>query len=133
MKTGVGEGARTPDHWNHNPVLYQLSYAHQRCAVIVRSTREAGETKHGILALLTELFKKRQESAKIGFAPFDPKSKRRAGGRLLPLSRVLKRSKLFHQTESIPVAPGLLDLASMEAVNGNGGARHAFSRRGHPF
>ncbi len=27
-RTGVSEGIRTPDHWNHNPALYQLSYAH---------------------------------------------------------------------------------------------------------
>ena len=25
---GVSEGIRTPDHRSHNPVLYQLSYAH---------------------------------------------------------------------------------------------------------
>ena len=25
---GVGDGARTHDHRNHNPGLYQLSYAH---------------------------------------------------------------------------------------------------------
>ena len=24
----VGEGARTLDSWDHNPVLYQLSYTH---------------------------------------------------------------------------------------------------------
>ncbi len=24
----MSEGIRTPDHWNHNPALYQLSYAH---------------------------------------------------------------------------------------------------------
>ena len=27
-KNGVSEGFRTPDHRSHNPVLYQLSYAH---------------------------------------------------------------------------------------------------------
>ena len=27
-KFGVSEGIRTPDHRSHNPVLYQLSYAH---------------------------------------------------------------------------------------------------------
>ncbi len=27
---GVDDGARTHDHWNHNPGLYQLSYAHQK-------------------------------------------------------------------------------------------------------
>ena len=27
-RSGVSEGIRTPDHWNHNPALYQLSYAH---------------------------------------------------------------------------------------------------------
>ena len=27
-KNGVGDGARTHDRWNHNPELYQLSYAH---------------------------------------------------------------------------------------------------------
>ena len=27
-KTGVADGARTRDHWNHNPGLYQLSYSH---------------------------------------------------------------------------------------------------------
>src|SRR6266498_2064358 len=25
---GVSEGTRTPDTWDHNPVLYQLSYTH---------------------------------------------------------------------------------------------------------
>ena len=25
---GVDDGARTHDHWNHNPGLYQLSYIH---------------------------------------------------------------------------------------------------------
>ncbi len=25
----VSNGARTRDHWNHNPVLYQLSYTHR--------------------------------------------------------------------------------------------------------
>jgi hypothetical protein len=27
---GVADGARTHDHWNHNPGLYQLSYSHHR-------------------------------------------------------------------------------------------------------
>ena len=27
-KIGVDDGARTHDHWNHNPGLYQLSYVH---------------------------------------------------------------------------------------------------------
>ena len=27
-KDGVDDGARTHDHWNHNPGLYQLSYIH---------------------------------------------------------------------------------------------------------
>ena len=26
----MSDGARTRDHWNHNPELYQLSYAHHR-------------------------------------------------------------------------------------------------------
>lgn len=26
---GVADGARTHDHWNHNPGLYQLSYSHR--------------------------------------------------------------------------------------------------------
>ncbi len=26
----MADGARTHDHWNHNPVLYQLSYAHHK-------------------------------------------------------------------------------------------------------
>ena len=30
MKDGVADGTRTHDDWNHNPGLYQLSYAHQR-------------------------------------------------------------------------------------------------------
>ena len=29
-KNGVSEGIRTPDHRSHNPVLYQLSYAHHK-------------------------------------------------------------------------------------------------------
>ena len=29
-KYGVADGARTHDHWNHNPGLYQLSYSHRR-------------------------------------------------------------------------------------------------------
>ena len=28
QKTGVSDGDRTHDHRSHNPVLYQLSYAH---------------------------------------------------------------------------------------------------------
>ena len=28
QKNGVDDGARTHDRWNHNPELYQLSYAH---------------------------------------------------------------------------------------------------------
>jgi hypothetical protein len=28
MSYGVDDGARTHDHWNHNPGLYQLSYTH---------------------------------------------------------------------------------------------------------
>ena len=27
-KCGVDDGNRTHDNWNHNPALYQLSYAH---------------------------------------------------------------------------------------------------------
>lgn len=27
-KYGVDDGNRTHDNWNHNPALYQLSYAH---------------------------------------------------------------------------------------------------------
>ena len=27
---GVDDGTRTHDDWNHNPGLYQLSYAHHR-------------------------------------------------------------------------------------------------------
>ncbi len=27
-KDGVDDGNRTHDNWNHNPALYQLSYAH---------------------------------------------------------------------------------------------------------
>ena len=27
--SGVGEGNRTLDTWNHNPVLYRLSYTHR--------------------------------------------------------------------------------------------------------
>jgi hypothetical protein len=27
----VTDGARTRDHWNHNPGLYQLSYSHHNC------------------------------------------------------------------------------------------------------
>jgi integrase len=34
-KNGVSEGARTPDHWSHNPALYQLSYTHHRLAKIL--------------------------------------------------------------------------------------------------
>ena len=34
---GVSDGARTRDHWNHNPVLYQLSYTHHKkvCELIL--------------------------------------------------------------------------------------------------
>jgi hypothetical protein len=28
----VAEGTRTPDHRDHNPGLYQLSYRHRACA-----------------------------------------------------------------------------------------------------
>ena len=41
VKQGVGEGTRTPDPWNHNPVLYQLSYAHHNELLCPRS-RENG-------------------------------------------------------------------------------------------
>ncbi|CRH27575.1 hypothetical protein BN1184_AA_01700 [Pantoea ananatis] len=27
-KSGVANGTRTHDNWNHNPGLYQLSYSH---------------------------------------------------------------------------------------------------------
>ena len=30
----MGDGARTHDHWNHNPGLYQLSYAHQKNRIL---------------------------------------------------------------------------------------------------
>ena len=30
VNSGVADGARTHDNWNHNPGLYQLSYGH-RC------------------------------------------------------------------------------------------------------
>ena len=39
MEFGVDDGARTHDDRNHNPGLYQLSYAHQcsfRCCGILR-------------------------------------------------------------------------------------------------
>jgi hypothetical protein len=29
MTLGVAEGTRTPDHRDHNPGLYQLSYRHR--------------------------------------------------------------------------------------------------------
>src|SRR2546423_358521 len=29
QSAGVTDGARTRDHWDHNPVLYQLSYGHR--------------------------------------------------------------------------------------------------------
>jgi hypothetical protein len=31
----VDDGTRTHDDRNHNPGLYQLSYTHRRCAVIL--------------------------------------------------------------------------------------------------
>ena len=31
-ESGVADGARTHDHWNHNPGLYQLSYSHRSIA-----------------------------------------------------------------------------------------------------
>ena len=31
VRTGVDDGIRTHDDRIHNPGLYQLSYAHQRC------------------------------------------------------------------------------------------------------
>ena len=34
---GVGDGARTHDHWNHNPALYQLSYARRPEEIILTS------------------------------------------------------------------------------------------------
>ena len=32
-KNWVDDGARTHDNWNHNPGLYQLSYAHQQTSI----------------------------------------------------------------------------------------------------
>ena len=34
LKTGVDDGTRTHDDRNHNPGLYQLSYAHHNCILI---------------------------------------------------------------------------------------------------
>jgi hypothetical protein len=39
VKYGVGEGVRTLDRRNHNPELYQLSYAHH-IKVFARSAEE---------------------------------------------------------------------------------------------
>jgi hypothetical protein len=30
LSSGVADGARTHDNWNHNPGLYQLSYSHRK-------------------------------------------------------------------------------------------------------
>ncbi len=35
IEYGVGDGARTRGHRDHNPVLYQLSYAHHSSSRIV--------------------------------------------------------------------------------------------------
>ncbi len=32
---GVNDGIRTRDNWNHNPGLYQLSYIHHQCLVLL--------------------------------------------------------------------------------------------------
>jgi hypothetical protein len=31
----VSDGIRTRDIWDHNPVLYQLSYTHHGCRVLI--------------------------------------------------------------------------------------------------
>ena len=40
----MSEGDRTLDHWNHNPVLYQLSYTHLK-DLIPQSTLELARLK----------------------------------------------------------------------------------------
>ncbi len=37
---GVNDGTRTHDDWNHNPGLYQLSYAHHNTLVNLSGYRQ---------------------------------------------------------------------------------------------
>ena len=41
QKNGVDDGTRTHDSRNHNPGLYQLSYAHHKTAQLQASLTEA--------------------------------------------------------------------------------------------
>ena len=38
LSSGVADGARTHDNWNHNPGLYQLSYSHRKTKILARPT-----------------------------------------------------------------------------------------------
>jgi hypothetical protein len=51
---GVAEGTRTPDHRDHNPGLYQLSYRHLAAFIVALSLRNglsngrARQSRHGL-------------------------------------------------------------------------------------
>ena len=36
----MADGARTRDHWNHNPGLYQLSYSHHSTSKLGKPLRQ---------------------------------------------------------------------------------------------
>ena len=42
LVSGVGDGTRTHDTRNHNPMLYQLNYTHHRLAETVQMARLKG-------------------------------------------------------------------------------------------
>ena len=48
---GVNDGARTHDRRNHNPELYQLSYAHHRNVMIVTTTNALNDITFSDAAL----------------------------------------------------------------------------------
>ena len=43
-ETGVDDGTRTHDDWNHNPGLYQLSYAHHESELTILTLDTCGFT-----------------------------------------------------------------------------------------
>ena len=64
---GVSEGTRTPDRRDHNPELYQLSYAHQgkpQCSG--ENARRARRSEHPTVPA------KRRIATRIGYAIFIP-------------------------------------------------------------
>ena len=47
-ETGVSDGIRTRDNWDHNPALYQLSYTHHVCRTGAKPIRTtAADNRRG--------------------------------------------------------------------------------------